>query len=200
MTIMKRAALTVGLMGLALELAGCGLLHDNSNDYRTAENLPPMQVPAGQEARPLRELYPIPPATAQVTLPEKFEVPKPKPLAKLEQPAAEAPSAEAGESRLTLAQDGNGYPTLNATGGFNQVWDKVGQSLSASAVKVEDRNQSLGLYYLELPNAQGKAEAYQLKITRGQNAYSLSLQKDDDTLAPQVVASSLFAKIQAKWR
>lgn len=201
--------LPFGALSLALGVAGCSIVHDRGDDYRSAKNLPAMQFPQGPAVRPLKDLYPIPAESTAGVVPAvvtnksgKFEVPKPKPLVVAELGAPEkTPTDNGPENTLALSQDGNGYPTLNASGSFNQIWDTLDTVLRQAGIKVDDRNQSLGLYYLTLQNppAGKKTEPFQLKITRGMNAYTLSLQKDDDTLAPQAVASDLFDKIQAKW-
>ena len=73
----------LALVLAATALAGCSsLFRDRAGDYRTARELPPLKLPAGQEARPIQPLYPIPPgpALSNVDTSKKFEVPKPKPL------------------------------------------------------------------------------------------------------------------------
>ncbi len=187
------------LSALVVTLAACSTFRDRAADYQKAENLPPLQFPSGSEARPLRDLYPIPAISNAAPLSGKFEVPAPKPLTQAQAVATESATQEPAAAQLTLGQDGNGYPTLQLQGGFSQIWDKLEQALKAAEVKIEDRNQSLGLYFLQLPNAEGKLESHQLRLTRGVNAYALSLQKDDDTLATPALTKTLFEKIQAKW-
>lgn len=196
---MKRSLRVAALSALVFALAACSTFRDRSADYQTAENAPLLQFPAGSEARPLRDLYPIPAISSQTKLSGKFEVPAPKPLLVAQPGAAEPLGKEQANAQLTLGQDGNGYPTLQAQGGFSQIWDKLDQALKAADVKIDDRNQSLGLYFLRLPNAESKLDSYQLRVTRGVNAYALSLQKDDDTLASPALTKTLFEKIQAKW-
>jgi outer membrane protein assembly factor BamC len=197
---MKKTLHGVVLLAAA-GLGACSLFPDHSNDYRTAPELPRVTLPAGMETRPFTDAYPVPAQTVKpVWKSKKFEVPAPAPLVLSgDIPADAAINHNEPQNVVTRVQDGNGYPALNVTGGFNQIWDALDQTLHAAAIKVDDRNQSLGLYYLDLADPTGKIQPYQLKVTRALNAYSLSLQKDDDTLAPQATASDLFDKIQAKW-
>lgn len=196
--IMRKLVFGVAVLGLLM--AGCSTFRDRGTDYQEAPNLEPMTMPEGANVRPPRELYPIPPANGELKRSKKFVVPAPKPLQVASSTQAGQPETAAASTQLTLGQDGNGYPSLSITGDFSQTWDRLDNVLRSAGVKVDDRNQSLGLYFLSLPSADGKAlESYQLKLTRGVSAFLLSLQKDDDTLAPTAVARPLFEKIQAKW-
>jgi uncharacterized lipoprotein len=187
------------LLSCLLPLAACSLFPDHEEDYRKAQEVPRVTLPAGGATRPLNDLYPIPPKTADPTWKSKrFEAPKPMPVA-ISGLGADQSALARGDSDATLRKDGNGYPTLSVTGGFNQVWDNLDQALLQAGVKIDDRNQTLGIYYLSLPDNGGKLQPWQLKVARAVNAYSLSLQKDDDTLAPQELATTLFDKIQTRW-
>ena len=185
---------------LLASVSGCSLIPDHDQDYRKAQDIPPITLPSGPGTRPLVDAYPVPPATTQPVWPAgKFVPPKPMPMA-ISGLAGDLPPVDAANSTATLTHDGNGYPGLSVSGDFDQVWDTLDQVLPAAGVKVDDRNATLGIYYLQLPDADGKLSAYQLKVTRAFNAYTLALQKDDDTLAPQSVADSFFNKIQTRWR
>jgi outer membrane protein assembly factor BamC len=84
---MKRLA---GLSTLALMISatsGCGWLwgddgyfRDRGSDYLQAHQVPPMQVPAGQQLRPLDPLLPIPHQVADSRAAGKYDVPRPQPL------------------------------------------------------------------------------------------------------------------------
>lgn len=188
------------LVCVVVLLAGCAHLHDRGDDYRTAQELPPLKLPPGVETRPIKPLYPIPPGPLPQSWPKKFQAPAPKPLSVPAQTAAPAPAAaSAPVQKPLLTQDGNGYPLLSVSGDFNPVWDRLGEALRAAGVKVEDRDQRVGLYYLSLDDETGKNRPYQLRLTRGQSAYTLTLQKDDDTLAPRATSQALFESLVAHW-
>lgn len=177
--------------------AGCS--SRPADDYRSAKELPPLVLPSA-ETRPIKPLYPIPPGPVPTTWPKKFQAPVPKPLF-LEGNASgpAAPAAPAEVERPVLTRDGNGYPLLSVSGDFNAVWDRLGDVLRQANVKVNDRDQRVGLYYLSLDDETGKGVPYQLRITRGQSAYTLTLQKDDDTLAPKPTTQTLFEAIVSRW-
>lgn len=188
------------LIAASLLTACVGPFRDRSLAYREAADLPPLALPEGQETRPVRPLFPVPPETAPAEWPKKFEVPRPRPLpadTASASPQSAQPSLPGGKP--VLSQDGNGYPVLSIYGDFNTVWDGLDQALRAAGVKVEDRDQRLSLYYLRLADAAGKQATYQLRVTRGQTAYVLALQKDDDTLAPQAMTRTLFESIASRW-
>lgn len=192
---------TLVLLLVAGQLAACvGPFRDRSLVYRDAADAPVLALPEGQETRPVRPLFPVPPETGPREWPKKFEVPRPRPLPAdvvSQAPVPEAPAGQAG--RPVLTQDGNGYPVLSIQGDFNAVWDGLDQSLRAAGVKVEDRDQRLSLYYVRLTDADGRQSTYQLRVTRGQTAFVLALQKDDDTLAPQAMTRTLFESIANRW-
>lgn len=186
----------LGVMALAVLMAGCA---SKGEDYFRAQDLPPLDFPEGVETRQIKPLFPIPPVTASRTeWPAKFQVPRPPAL--VEVPAAPEPApVQTGSDRPELTVDGNGYALLSVKGDFNSVWDRLDQALRAAGVKIEDRDQRLAQYYLNLADADGKKATYQLRVTRGQSSYSLTLQKDDDTLATQAMTRTLFESIVARW-
>ncbi|MDF2445449.1 MAG: hypothetical protein K0S46_685 [Moraxellaceae bacterium] len=194
--------MTHRLLGLfvLVVLSGCSGLRDRGDEYRSAKEIPPLVIPQGAEARPIKPLYPIPPGPVPETWPKKFQVPAPKPL-KLDEAVGVQPGAAspAVVDKPILTQDGNGYPLLSVTGDFNAVWDRIEEVLRMSGVRISDRDQRVGLYFLSLDDETGKGVPYQLRITRGQSAYTLTLQKDDDTLAPKQTTSSLFEAIVSRW-
>jgi uncharacterized lipoprotein len=191
-------------LGIPLMLTvGCStLFHDHSGDNVSAKDLPPLKLPEGQIVRPVQPMYPIPPgAVSDYDPTRKLVVPEPKPLAPL---AAAVPASTSAQPvsvpKPVLTQDGNGYPILSIEGDFNPIWDRLGEALKKANVKVDDRDQSIGLYYLTLTDSEHKSRtAYQLRVTRGQSAYTLTLQKDDDTLAPQATTKTLFESIGSAW-
>ena len=75
--------LAIGLISGCSYLGLDGVFRDRSDDYRLAEELPPLQVPQGLEAEDLGEIYPIPGGgeVVQYQLERKFSVPRPQPVA-----------------------------------------------------------------------------------------------------------------------
>lgn len=185
---------------LTLLVVGVSACASKGEDYFHAVDLPPLTLPDGQESRQIKPLFPVPPAAAaQAAWPEKFEVPRPRPMEAQPEQVVPLPSQQAGSDKPELTVDGNGYAVLSVRGDFNAIWDRLDQALRAAGVKVEDRDQGLSQYYLNLADADGKKATYQLRVTRGQSSYSLTLQKDDDTLASQDMTRTLFESIVARW-
>ena len=193
----RRAAGGLLLLGL---LCGCSAIQ-GPDEYRTVRDLPPLALPAGAESRPIKPAYAIPPGPLPTSWPKKFEVPKPKPLVVTADVAVKP--GPAGESAVAdhpvLTQDGNGYPLMSVSGDFNAVWDRLEEALRRAGIKIDDRDQRVSLYYLKLRDESGKDAPYQLRVARAQSAYTLTLQKDDDTLAPQEMSRTLFEAIVKHW-
>lgn len=187
-----------GLLASLVVLGGCAALA-GPDEYRSARELPPLALPAGAETRPIRPLYAIPPGPVPQSWPKKFEVPRPRPLDPAAQPALAPEAADAAVGRPVLGQDGNGYPIATVAGDFNAIWDRLEEALRGAAVRVEDRDQRVSMYYLRLDDETGKGVAYQLRLGRAQSAWTLTLQKDDDTLAPRATSEALFAAIVRHW-
>lgn len=194
-----RGHAAAALLALGL-LAGCSALR-GPDEYRSARELPPLALAEGAETRPIKPLYAVPPGSLPQSWPEKFEVPKPRPLALADEAAATGSGALAATvaDRPVLTQDGNGYPLMSVGGDFNAIWDRLEEALRRAGVKIEDRDQRVSLYYLRLDDATGKGIPYQLRLARAQSAFTLTLQKDDDTLAPQDTSRALFESIVDHW-
>lgn len=190
----------VAALAALVALAGCSAIR-GPDEYRSARELPPLALPPGAETRPIKPAFAIPPGPVPTTWPKTFEVPKPKPLpeAAARAEGEAAPAAPAVADKPVLTQDGNGYPLLSIAGDFNAIWDRLQDALQRAGVKVEDRDQRVNLYFLRLDDASGKNVAYQLRLARAQSAYTLTLQKDDDTLAPRETSQSLFEGIVNHW-
>ncbi len=188
-----------GLLVLVL-LTACSSAGKPGRDYRHVREVPPLTLPAGTETRPIKPLYPIPPGPVPKEWPKKFKAPAPKPLVLAEPvPAEKSTGSEAAAEKPLLTRDGNGYPLISIGGDLNLIWDSLEQALRKAKVTIDDRDQRLGLYYLSLADEDSRKAPYQLRLTRGQTAYTMTLQKDDDTLAPKATTQSLFEAIVGNW-
>ena len=189
-----------------LSLGGCSLMPDRSLDYLQAKNVPPLVVPTA-EGRNIKPLYVIPEiATPEQTVvlvqgegrKQRFVAPLPKPLVVTGQSSVIDPKPTVLASKPQIVNDGNGHPVLQTNGDILQVWDKLNKALTAANIKVSDRNQTLGLYFVDL-NKEGKSTAYQLKVIRTSNDNVISLQKDDDTLADSELSQQTFERLLNHW-
>jgi uncharacterized lipoprotein len=184
-------------------LSACSLFRSDAEINPAMLDLSPLKLPEGQ-TRPIAPLYPVPPAQAGKDVAfdpdKKYEAPKPKPLVldASQQVTAPLVNVDALSQKPVLTQDGNGYPVISISGDFNTLWDKLDASLRAAKVKIDDRDQRVGLYFLHL-DENGSTAPYQLHVSRGQSDYTLALQKDDETLAPEALTKSLFSAIVDNW-
>jgi uncharacterized lipoprotein len=189
-----------------LSLGGCSLMPDRSLDYLQAKNLPPLVVSTA-DSRSIKPLYVIP----EVASPEqtvilvqgegrkqRFVAPLPKPLVVTGPSSAVDPKPTVLASKPQIVNDGNGHPVLQTNGDILQVWDTLNKALTAANIKVSDRNQTRGLYFVDL-NKDGKSTAYQLKVIRTSNDNVISLQKDDDTLADSELSQQTFERLLNHW-
>lgn len=168
---------------------------DRSQDYVKAESTPPLSIPESVSTRPIKPLYPIPQSNF-VVKPELKAAVVPYPPAMEEVKVAELPPLPnlPGRSPVKLGTDGNGVPELRVIGPRERIWDELGRALKNADVTVTDRNQSLGL--VEVSIAQ---QNYQVRMVRATEAFVVSVQRDDETLAPVNLARNLLGTLQARW-
>jgi uncharacterized lipoprotein len=178
-------------------LPGCsGFFRDRTLEYTKAEPGPALVIPEGVDARPLRPLYPIPettPSTTKIEL-DKASVPFPpamKPVVVEQQ--MDLPDTP-GRLVVKLGTDGNGIPELRVVGPRERVWDELLRALNSSNVSIKDRNQSLGLVDVVIAE-----QNFQVRMVRATEAFMITLQRNEDTLAPVNVSRTLLTTLQARW-
>ncbi len=148
---------------LIASLAGCGWLdrkgyvRDRSGDYRKAKIEPRLKVPSHLEDDGLQDIYVIPPATDQMTMNEKFEVPRPTPLV-----------AKESEDLVRIQRLGDEeWMLVNVAPG--QLWPQVRAFLSTNGLQVARVDARAGL--IETGWFQGVGatmnERYQYRIEQG---------------------------------
>ncbi len=187
----------LGLAVLAATLlpACSGYFRDRSLDYGQAIPTPALTFPAGIETRPIKPLYPIP--SVAVTAPvsgKTFVVPFPPAMKPVQEAALPPLPNSPGRSPVKLGTDGNGVPELRVIGPRERVWDELARALSNAGVTLKDRNQDLGRVDVTI-----SGQDYQLRMVRAAEAFVLSLQRNDETLAPVAVSRNLLTTLQARW-
>ncbi|MEL0028075.1 MAG: outer membrane protein assembly factor BamC [Perlucidibaca sp.] len=189
-----RRLLTV-VVAATLLPACSGFFRDRSLDYVKAESTPGFDIPANVNTRPIQPLYPIPPAAADAP-PVTQPVKAPFPPAMGEVKVVELPPLPnlPGRTVVKFGTDGNGVPELRVVGPRERVWDELGRALRNADVTVEDRNQSLGLIDISIAK-----QKYQMRMVRATEAFVISVQRDDDTLAPVNLSRNLLGTLQARW-
>ena len=188
-------------------LSGCSLFPDRSLDYLQANTIQPLTTDS--QSRPIKPLYAIPvvstPAeqVAQVVQSkgrkQEFVVPSPKPLVLSAAEQTTPKTEENVEQKPSLIFDGNQHPVLMVTGEQLKLWEQLGQAISAAKVKITDRNQSSGLYFIELSQTNNKKESYLLKLSSTTAKTVVSLQKDEDTLADSALSQQVLTELIKHW-
>ncbi len=187
----------LGLLFLAATvLPACsGYFRDRSLDYGQAQSTPTLALPAGVETRPIKPLYPIPAVTSTAPASGKnFVVPFPPAMKPIQEAALPPLPNSLGRSPVKLGTDGNGVPELRVIGPRERVWDELARALANAEVTIKDRNQDLGRVDVAI-----SGQNYQLRMVRASEAFVLSLQRNDETLAPVAVSRNLLTTLQARW-
>jgi outer membrane protein assembly factor BamC len=185
------------LVALAVTLlpACSGYFRDRSLDYGQAKPSPALVMPAGVETRPIKPLYPIPAVAETASASGKnFVVPFPPAMKPVQEVSLPPLPNSPGRTPVKLGTDGNGVPELRVVGPRERVWDELGRALNNAGVSLKDRNQELGLVDLSIAG-----QDYQLRMVRATEAFVLSLQRNDETLAPVAVSRNLLTTLQARW-
>jgi len=187
----------LGLAVLAATLlpACSGYFRDRSLDYGQAQASAPLVLPAGVDTRPIKPLYPIP--AVAVTAPasgKNFVVPFPPAMKAVQEVALPPLPNSPGRTPVKLGTDGNGVPELRVIGPRERIWDELARALNNAGTTMKDRNQDLGLVDVSI-----SGQDYQLRMVRASEAFVISLQRNDETLAPVAVARTLLTTLQARW-
>ncbi len=98
--------------------------------------------------------------------------------------------------KFVTTYDGNGYPVLVINQDFNHAWQDVGVALERARIKVEDMNRSLGIYYLGKEASGDGEQALQLRLSRSETGIQVSVQLDDDTLAPKDDSARILNRLR----
>ena len=152
------------LISCVLSLAGCGYLfgdsgyfRDSSNDYRNAEELPPIQVPEGKEANDLTEIYAVPEVRSEPQLFDREKVPRPAPLV-----------AASAEQLVRIQRLGSDSWALIAVAP-GQLWPQLRSFLSAAGIEIARMDARAGIIetsYVELQD-QEVPSRFRYRIERG---------------------------------
>ena len=103
--------------------------------------------------------------------------------------------------KYTMTRDGNGYPILVINLDFNRAWLSVGQALERSRIGVTDLDRTLGIYYLaetavvKIDDDEEEKEL-QLRLISSESGIQVSVQVDDDTLAPEQQSARILNQVR----
>lgn len=181
---MKRI-LNLLVTALALSASGCSLFPDHRLDYRKAEVTTPMALPPGMAMTDAPALFPVPDPERRAPYQEDevMQVPEPPALPVLDQldadPQAEsvpAPGDDPTNTRVVLARDGSGYPMIMMYTSYAWAWEYVGQALTETDLRIDDRDRESGLYYLTVPKGYGLDEKVaRLKLSQTVNGVQITV-------------------------
>ncbi len=149
--------ITVGLQGCGYLFGDKGVFRDTSNDYKRAEELPPLQLPPGRETDSIAEIYAIPRVTSEATLDDGDDVPRPAPLV-----AASADQLV----RIQSLGDDSWVLVAIAPG---QLWPQLRSFMSAANIDVARMDARAGIIespFLDLTGKERKAR-FRFRMERG---------------------------------
>ena len=96
-----------------------------------------------------------------------------------------------------LTRDGNDFPVLVMQQDFNRAWIAIAEALEKSGLTIEDRNRSLGIFYLNYgKDDAGDPVQYQLKLNRAENGIQVAVQLSDDEVAPKAVSDQILVSVK----
>ena len=106
----------------------------------------------------------------------------------------------------TMTWDGNGFPILVINQDFNHAWRDVGTALQRAKIGVQDLDRSLGIYYLDrtavVKDDDGDEEKkdVQLRLVSSESGIQVSVQLDDDTVAPKDLSAEILLALREQLR
>ncbi|HVL00318.1 MAG TPA: outer membrane protein assembly factor BamC, partial [Dongiaceae bacterium] len=99
--------------------------------------------------------------------------------------------------KFVMTYDGNGYPVLVINQDFNRAWQDVGRALQRARIPTQDLDRSLGIYYLgQADEDDDEEKPLQLRLSRSETGVQVSVQLDDDTLAPKEESARILNKLR----
>jgi len=186
---MHRRLIVAG--AVALSLAGCGLIPDNSLRYREAQVLERMSVPGDMVFIGAEPLYAVPQMERRLQGKgegeNKFKAPRPPQLVAAPDEADDerddtpvAPAGNAGQP--LLAKDGSGYPIIMMPTSFAWAWEKVTEALTQTDLRVTDRNRDQGVFFLTVPERyQLQPPQARLKLSHTTNGIQVAVLNEEGT-------------------
>ncbi len=125
-------------------LTACGTLDsvfpDRKKEYKETSTIPPLEVPPDLSTSSIEDALPLPneesPFRRQASGQAKVG----------EADIVKVAKQEVVYSTLSLGEEGVNYLRLNDQ--FPSAWRKAGKALANLTIEIEDRNRSLGVYYI----------------------------------------------------
>lgn len=129
---------SLGLIAaLAVLLSGCGLFGDSfrnrGSDYQLAEEMTPIDVPAGLDGDAVGEVYPVPSIPDDTVIPGEFETPRPQ-----------RPALTAFEKQVKIQTLGDKRWAL-VQASPSEVWPRLRNVLNRNAIPAANTDATRGI-------------------------------------------------------
>ena len=96
--------------------------------------------------------------------------------------------------KVVKSVDGTGYPVITVVSDFNRAWGRVETLLDQSSrFELTDKNRSEAFFMMKVPTFEGDL---QLRLDQVETGVVITLQKDDNTLAPLPLTESIIDELE----
>lgn len=194
----------IGITPVLLLLPACSWLPNHHLEYRKAESIKAMQVPADMVFIGEQALFPVPDGIGAPTYEKekKDTIPKPPQLVIMgadteqEDEVADA-QQDPTNTRVVMARDGNGYPIIMMHTSFSWAWEYVGQALGATDLKIDDRDRESGTYYVKTPKKyEVEGREAQIKLSYTTNGIQIAvLDRKGSALLDKVPGQQIIQRL-----
>jgi uncharacterized lipoprotein len=121
----------------------CGTLDsvfpDRKKEYKETSTIPPLEIPPDLSSSSIEDVMPLPGEVASIRTYQANAS---------GQTAVEAQAAAQPAYSVVLNNE-RGLKAIHLNDSFPSAWRRVGKALANLAIEVEDRNRSLGIYYIQ---------------------------------------------------
>lgn len=162
---MKRLTTGVAIAIAVSATSGCGWLfgrdgyfRDKQDDYQRAQAVSPLKVPEGLNARPMEDMYAVPPGVVAAAGTAGYEVPRPSAMA-----------AENTDKSVRIHKMGDEQWVL-VDYSPSQVWPRLKQFLSDNRIELEREdviNGTLDTRWLLSESDAVRRERFRVRIEQG---------------------------------
>lgn len=191
--------LGLSLTIITLSLIGCARfgVSNGSLDYKHAQTLEPLQVPADLQMRPQQALYPAPKIDAKALQQatdfsnkygNRFEMPRPQANTVVLVPTGSAPS------KPQLVTDGNGIPLIKIDGASTAVWQYLLAAASVSNLDTSANKKTVNQLDIRYQDKQ-----YSLRLTPTGTSNTLGVYDDSNNYIDAKIATDILTLIYQNW-
>ncbi|RLA17805.1 MAG: hypothetical protein DRQ61_06275 [Gammaproteobacteria bacterium] len=196
-------------------LTACGTLDsifpDRKKEYKDTKTIPPLEIPPDLSTSSIEDALPLPNEQSS------FKIYAPSgDTESVERKSEVAPKLEVPFSTLVTESQGNPYIRLSEE--FPSAWRTTGKALANLAIEIEDRNRSVGTYYIlyaekAAVESEGffasmafwrdevvvKELSYQVKVKQDDSSTIIEIHDEQDQLLSQGVGLILLKELHAQF-